>query len=112
MKPGSRAKEFIESYPVISKNYVSAVMALKLRFGKSDLLFEVYFCELIKLITSIVKSDNKLPLDKLYDKIEAQLRVLESLGLKPEENTSWLYPMVESSLTEEVSRAWQRSSLF
>lgn len=114
MKPGSRAKEFIESYPVTSENYDKAVTALKERFGKNELLIEVYVRELIKLIISNVKADSKdkLPLDKLYDRIEAQLRALESLGLKSKDNTSWLYPMVESSLTEEVLRAWQRSSLF
>lgn len=75
---------------------------------------EVYVRELIKLIVSNVKTDNKdkLPLDKLYDKIEAQLRALESLGIQSNENTSWLFPMVESCLTVDVLKAWQRSSLF
>ncbi|GBN97627.1 hypothetical protein AVEN_98289-1 [Araneus ventricosus] len=104
MKPGSQAKKFIESYTVTSKNYDAAVMALKEQFGKPDLLIEVHVRELIKLITSYVKADNKLPLNKLYDKTEVQLRALESLGLKPKENTSLLYPMVESSLTEDVLR--------
>ncbi|GBM07811.1 hypothetical protein AVEN_110604-1, partial [Araneus ventricosus] len=112
MKAGSRAKEFIESYLVTSKNYNAAVTALKERFMKSDPLIEVYVRKFIKMFISNVKTVNKLLLDKLFDKIEAQLRALESLGLKPEENTSWLYPMVESSLTEDVLRAWQRSSLF
>ncbi|GBN33089.1 hypothetical protein AVEN_7627-1 [Araneus ventricosus] len=107
MKPGSQAKKFFESYPVTSKNYDAAVMALKEQFGKPDLLIEVHVRELIKLITSYVKADNKLPLNKLCDKIEVQLSSLESLGLKPKENTSLLYPMVESSLTEDVLRAWQ-----
>ena len=114
MKIGTRAKEFIDSYPVTSDNYSKAVDALKERFGKKELLIEVYVRELIKLIISNVKADSKdkLPLDKLYDKIEAQLRALESLGLESKENTSWLYPMVESCLTEDVLKAWQRSSLF
>lgn len=32
-----------------------------------------------------------------------------SLGLKSKENESWLYPMVESCVTEDVLKAWQRS---
>ncbi|GFW24652.1 DUF1758 domain-containing protein [Trichonephila clavipes] len=55
---------------------------------------------------------DKLPLDRLYDKIEARLRALESLGLKSKENTAWLFPMVESCLAEDVLKAWQKSSLF
>lgn len=114
MKPGSRAKDFIESYPVTSENYDKAVLALKERFGKPELLVEVYVRELIKMIITNVKADNKdkLPLVKLYDKIEAHLRALESLGLKSKENTAWLFPMVESCLTEDVLKAWQRSSFF
>ncbi|XP_054713646.1 uncharacterized protein LOC129223104 [Uloborus diversus] len=114
MKFGSRAREFIESYPVTSENYDKAVSALKERFGKPELLVEVYVRELIKLIVSNVKanSKDKLSLDKLYDKIEAHLRALKSLGLKSHENTAWLFPMVESCLTEDVLKAWQRSSLF
>lgn len=77
MKVGSRAKVFIESYPVTFKNYEKAVSALRERFGKPELLIEVYVRELIKLIISNVKAENrdKLPLEKLYDKIEAQLNL-------------------------------------
>ncbi|GFQ65051.1 uncharacterized protein TNCT_554231 [Trichonephila clavata] len=64
------------------------------------------------IITNVkANSRDKLPLDRLYDKIEAYLRALESLGLKSKENTAWLFPMVESCLTENVLKAWQRSSL-
>lgn len=46
---------------------------------------------MIKLINSNVKADRriKLPLDKLYDKTEAQSKALESLNLKFSENTYW-----------------------
>lgn len=114
MKPGTRGQEFIESYPMSAKNYPKAIAALKERFGKSDLLIEVYVRELIKLIVSNVNPDNadKLPLSQLYDKLSAQLRALESLNICTEKNACWLYPMIESSLTGEVLKAWQRSSLF
>lgn len=114
MKEGSRAKEFIDSYPVTSANYSNAIDSLKERFGKSELLIEVYVRELIKLIITNVKADtkDKLPLDKLFDKLEAHLRALDSLGLDSNSNSAWLYPMVESCLTEDVLRAWQRSLYF
>ncbi|GFR22100.1 integrase_H2C2 domain-containing protein [Trichonephila clavata] len=56
------------------------------------------------MIITNVKADSKdkLPLDRLYDKIEAHLRVLEYLGSKSK---------VESCHTEDVLKVWQRSSL-
>ncbi|GFW68093.1 uncharacterized protein TNCV_1879751 [Trichonephila clavipes] len=41
MKPESRAREFIENYPVSSENYDKAVFGVKERFGKPELLVEV-----------------------------------------------------------------------
>ncbi|GFR12668.1 uncharacterized protein TNCT_472631 [Trichonephila clavata] len=113
MKPGSRAREFIESYPVTLENYDEAVLTLKECFGNPELLVEVYVRELIRMIITNVKADSrdKLHLDRLYDKIEAHLRALESLGLKSKENIAWIFPMVESCLTEDVLKARQRSSL-
>ncbi|GFY04700.1 uncharacterized protein TNCV_419561 [Trichonephila clavipes] len=89
MKPKSGATEFIESYPVTSENYDKAFLVLKKHFRKPELLVEVYVRELIKMIITNVKVDNRdrLPLDR-YDKIEAHLRALESLGLKSKENTA------------------------
>ncbi|XP_035231961.1 uncharacterized protein LOC118203787 [Stegodyphus dumicola] len=96
------------------KNYSKTISALKKRFGNHDLLIEVYVRELVKLIVTNVKtgSSEKLPLPQLFDKIEAQLRALESLDIKTENNACWLYSMVESCLSEEVLRAWLRSPLF
>lgn len=47
----------------------------------------------------------------LYDKIESYLRALESLGITTDKCASMLVPMVESSLLEELLRAWQRSGM-
>ncbi|GFW38402.1 integrase_H2C2 domain-containing protein [Trichonephila clavipes] len=103
LKPGSRGREFIESYPVTSENYDNAVLVLKERFGKPELLVDVFVRELIKMIITNVKANNrdKLPLGRLYDKIEPHLRALESLGIKSKENIAWLFPMEESCLTED-----------
>ena len=50
MQDNSRAKEFIESYPMCKENYSKAVDALKERFGNKSLFIEVYVRELLKLI--------------------------------------------------------------
>ncbi|UYV80828.1 hypothetical protein LAZ67_19001892 [Cordylochernes scorpioides] len=55
--------------------------------------------------------DERRSVAKLYDKLETQLRSLESLGVDTKENTAWLFPMIESCLPEDVLVAWQRSPL-
>ncbi|GIY52392.1 endonuclease [Caerostris extrusa] len=39
---GSRAREVVESFPPTGPNYIKAVESLKSRFGKDDLLVEIY----------------------------------------------------------------------
>ncbi|GBM02619.1 hypothetical protein AVEN_258928-1 [Araneus ventricosus] len=114
MLPGTRARELMESYPLTSDNYQKAVSALKDRFGKKELLTEIYVRELLKLIMSNVQSHGKdrLSLSKLFDKIESHLRSLESMGIDQKKNAAWLYPMVESCLSTDNLRAWQRSPQF
>ncbi len=40
----------VESYPLTSENYPKVVSALEQRFGRKELLVEVYVRELLKLI--------------------------------------------------------------
>ncbi|GBM68037.1 hypothetical protein AVEN_75877-1 [Araneus ventricosus] len=67
---GSRAREVVESFPPTGENYAKAVDSLKARFGREDLLVEVYVRELLKLIIS-VQSNQKLSPTFLYDKLES-----------------------------------------
>ncbi|UYV63687.1 hypothetical protein LAZ67_2005306 [Cordylochernes scorpioides] len=46
--------------------------------------------------------DERRSVAKLYDKLETQLRSLESLGVDTKENTAWLFAMIESCLPEDV----------
>lgn len=49
MVRGSRAKDIVESYPMTSENYPKVINALKNRFGREEMLIEVYVRELQKL---------------------------------------------------------------
>lgn len=51
-----------------------------------------------------------MSLPSLYDKLETHIRSLESLGVTSDKCAAMLYPLVESSLPEEVLRAWQRTT--
>ncbi|UYV75223.1 hypothetical protein LAZ67_12002969 [Cordylochernes scorpioides] len=98
MQSNTRARELIESYPQTAENYAKAVQALKQRYGQKDLLVEIYVRELLKLMMANVRTppDERRSVAKLYDKLETQLRSLESLGVDTKENTAWLFPMIES----------------
>ena len=57
-----------------------------------------------------MNSSKNIQLATIYDKIESQLRALESLGVTTDKYAAMLYPLVESSLPEDLLRAWQRHS--
>ncbi|GFU85500.1 uncharacterized protein TNCV_802291 [Trichonephila clavipes] len=106
---GSRAREVEETIPATEANYDKAVDSLKARFGRYDLLVEIYVSELLKLIISVQKQE-KHSMTSLYDKLESYLRALEILGVTTEKCASILYPMVESCFQEDFLKAWNRSA--
>ncbi|XP_031350612.1 uncharacterized protein LOC116176267 [Photinus pyralis] len=55
MVPGSRAAELIARFPPTGDNYAKAVDSLKNRFGREDLLVEVYIRELLTLVLQNAK---------------------------------------------------------
>lgn len=103
---GSRAFEVVNSFPPVAENYEKAIQSLKTRFGKKDLLVEFYVRELLKLVLSRNKNSS---LVSTYDKLETHLRALESLDVTTDMCAAMLFPLVESSLPEEILRTWQRS---
>jgi len=112
MVTGSRAEEVVPSYPQSEENYKKAVEALKTRFGKEKLLTQVYVRELLKMvINNNTGTKTNFKASQIYDKLESHIRALESLGVTTEQMARFLYPMVESSLSEELLVAWQRSPL-
>ncbi len=70
MVPGSRAQEVLCSYPQSVDNYAKAIDALKQRFGKEELLVEVYVRELLKLVINNITQGEKPCVSKMFDKLE------------------------------------------
>jgi len=106
MVKDSRAYEVVNSFPPIADNYEKAIESIKSRFGKKDLLIEFYVRELLKLVLN--KSKN-ISLTSIYDKLETHLRALESLSVTTDMCAAMLFPLIESSLPEEILRTWQRA---
>ncbi|GFW02597.1 integrase catalytic domain-containing protein [Trichonephila clavipes] len=105
--PKSRARDIVESFPATPENYRKAFGYLRMRFGQEDVLIQVYVRELLKLVLQNTEV-KKVNLSSLYDKIEAQLRALESLGVTKEKYAAMLFPLVESCLPAEILHAWER----
>ncbi|XP_015433580.1 PREDICTED: uncharacterized protein LOC107189534 [Dufourea novaeangliae] len=85
--PGSRASELVRSFPPTGENYAKV------------------FKE------SLRSKGEKSTLSTLYDKLESHLRAFETLGVTTDKCDAMLYPLVESSLPEELLRAWQKSTI-
>jgi len=68
----------VESFPPIASNYNKAVKCLKAHFGREDLLVEFNVRELLKLTMAMNSKEDKVMLSSLYDRIETQLRALET----------------------------------
>ncbi|GBM36320.1 hypothetical protein AVEN_163254-1 [Araneus ventricosus] len=107
MEKGSSAEELIKSFPPGGESYSKALHQLQSRFGKEDLLIEVYVRDILSLVL-LKNSQPKFSLRKLYDNLESKLRALEVLGVARDKYAAMLYPLVESSLPDDTLRAWQR----
>lgn len=111
MIPDSRAADLVESYPPTGDNYDKVINCFKNRFGNDSLQIDVYVRELLQLVLkNAITPAKDIQLSTLYDKIESHLRALESLGVTSDKYAAMLFPLVKSSLPEELLRAWQRSS--
>lgn len=109
MLENSKAREIVDSFPMTAENYPKVIRHLSDRFGNKDTLVEVYVRELLKLVmANVLNASKKTAIATLYDRMETQLRALESLQVTRNDFVAILYPLVESCLPEEILRAWER----
>ncbi|GFT20349.1 uncharacterized protein TNCV_1009461 [Trichonephila clavipes] len=109
VEPKSKAERLVLSFPATAENYPKAIDQLKERFGREDLLVQIYVRELLNLVMkNAVSGRTKTDLSTLYDELEGKLRSLESLGRTQENYGDFLTPLVESCLPEEILMAWER----
>ncbi|XP_035214246.1 uncharacterized protein LOC118188022 [Stegodyphus dumicola] len=107
---GSRARELVESFRATADSYENVIECLKTRFGRTDMLIEVYIREVFSLMmNNAIGKGSKMPLFKLYDKIESYLRSLNMLGVSSANYSSILYPLIESCLPVDILRVWERN---
>jgi len=109
--PESEPYEIAQGYPHSAENYPKLVEALIKRYGNENKQLQVHLRKLLLLVTSNVRSAEKIPVDKLFHKLTACLGSLKSLNLKKAEPDSWLYPLVESSLPDNVLYNWEHNAM-
>ncbi|GFY63816.1 uncharacterized protein TNIN_500481 [Trichonephila inaurata madagascariensis] len=109
MVPESKAAGLISSFPITSENYSKAVQQLKMRFGREDLLVQIYVQDLLFLVIKNATAGRNSELASLYDMLETKLRSSESLGHTKEKFADFLEPLVESCLPESVLLSWESS---
>ncbi|GFV06810.1 DUF1758 domain-containing protein [Trichonephila clavipes] len=109
VEPKSKAERLILSFPATASNYPKAVNQLKERFGREDLLVQIYIRDFLTIVMkNAVSGRAKTDLSGLYDELEGKLRALESLGRTQEKFEAFLAPLVESCLPE-VLMTWKRN---
>ncbi|UYV60640.1 hypothetical protein LAZ67_1001743, partial [Cordylochernes scorpioides] len=110
MSPGTRASKLVNSYPLTAENYPKVIETLTERFGRPELLQQVYVRDLIRLMIDC-SSKQQLKVTSFYDELVTHLRALESLKIEARQMSVFIFPMIEACLSEELMKTWQRSPL-
>ncbi|GFU14042.1 putative RNA-directed DNA polymerase from transposon X-element [Trichonephila clavipes] len=107
--PDSKAARLVPSFQPTKDNYSKAITELKERFGRDELLVQIYVRDVLSIVMKNAAGRNKVDLSELYDLLESKLMALESLGRTKEKFAEFLEPLVQSCLPETVFHAWERS---
>ncbi|GFW01925.1 uncharacterized protein TNCV_3028962 [Trichonephila clavipes] len=94
MEPGLKAERLVLSFPATAANYPKAIDQPKERFGREDLLVQIYVRDILTLFMKNAATERaKADLLLLYDELESKLRSLESLGKTQDKYGDFLTPL-------------------
>ncbi|XP_035218179.1 uncharacterized protein LOC118191484 [Stegodyphus dumicola] len=108
----SKATRLVTSFPPTKENYSKVIAQLKERFGRDELLVQIYVRDLLSIVMKNATDRIKVDLAELYDLLQSKLMALDSLGRTKEKfaEAEFLEPLVESCLPETVLRAWEKEA--
>ncbi|XP_063624728.1 uncharacterized protein LOC134796465 [Cydia splendana] len=109
LKDDSNARALVESFPPSAGNYPKALEQLKNRYGREEMLVEVYIRELLNMVLAQVRGELVLDLRTLYDRISTYLHALETLKVTKDRYDAMLFPLIESAMPEQVLLAYSRA---
>lgn len=107
MAEGSQARGLVASYPSTKGNYDLVIQTLKGRYGRDEVLIEIYVRELLNLVLT----KGTVTVDVLYDRVSVNLQILESLGISKGKYECMLVPLIESSLPDRLLIEWSKLPL-
>ena len=90
----------IQGLSLTEANYAAATDILKQQFGKTQQVIVGHMDDLMKIPSC--SSDRTTHLCLVYDRIYANVRGLEALGMKAEQYGSFLIPVVMAKLPDDV----------
>ncbi|GFV47880.1 putative RNA-directed DNA polymerase from transposon X-element [Trichonephila clavipes] len=76
----SKAVRLVSSFPQTKDNYSKAIMQLKERFRRDELLVLICVRDLLSIVMKNTAGRIKVDLSELYDLLESKLMALKSLG--------------------------------
>ena len=90
----------IQGLALSAANYETAVEILQTRFGKTQQIISAHMDDLLKL--PVCTDEKATHLRVVYDRVFANVRGLESLGINATQYGSFLIPVIMSKLPAEV----------
>ena len=118
---GDRASSAIKGLALSAANYSAAIEILKTRYGNKQVIISSHMEKLCNL-EKVSSSSNTKDLRILYDRVEANMRSLQSLGINARNYGSLLVPILLARLPEDIrlivsracsseDRAWELDDL-
>ncbi|XP_015908530.1 uncharacterized protein [Parasteatoda tepidariorum] len=71
--PKLKAREIVQSFPTTEENYPKVIQHLKNRFGREDILIQLYVRDLLNIVLSNASGNKNFKLSFLYDNPESKL---------------------------------------
>ena len=102
------AKEAIDGLSLSAANYKQAVETLTRRFGNKDRIVAQHMEPLLAL-EGVSSTTKIVPLRRLYDKVEANVRSLQALGITSSTYGNLLCPVLLKKLPAEIRAGGRRA---
>ena len=96
-----KAAMAISGLELSNENYKEAVSLLSDRFGSKQVVITHHMDTLLQIVPVKIGTDVK-QLRAIYDKIEVNVRGLQSLGIKPDQYGCLLVPVIMSKVPEDI----------
>ncbi|KFM65649.1 hypothetical protein X975_19634, partial [Stegodyphus mimosarum] len=104
---GGSAANAVSGFSLTNENYSSAIVLLKERFGRTDVVINAHMNKLLNL-NPVKNSSNLRALRELYDNCEIQIRNLNSLGVASGSYGHLLCPILLKLIPPDIALEFNR----